>query len=904
LTETNGEKFVTRSRYDLLGLLRGFDRQRTQGATPQFDVAAYEYDGRGAVKKLTDPSLEITTFDYDGFGRLKQRQSPGQTAVSHGFTYDAVGRVDVETIGANRIKHIYDQRGDPTRDEWLGQPQARQLLAERVFDDLGRLLTSRNANPMLSGLPPANRTVAEQTSYDVLGRVRSGSLTVGLQPPHEVISDWSIDPASGAWRRNVSYALGTSQADWSGNYDLALRLGRKQSWLGPASEFAWLGDLYVGRDQEQLGRQSRFRERRTLDNFGLPVSWNYTAIDLDANQQPVNAQDGAAYCGTAWNIAQCARPLLAMEALRDVMGRIVSLKASFGHPVVTGGKVTARKVVQLWRGYEYDPMGRLSELWEHAGVSGVVSTQGLQTHRVTTAEIRGIASTSDQWDYEREAAVGGTVSIRNLSANAERWALPVPRGPGHQIQQARIDAKVRSLQHDAAGQIAQDGSLRYSFDPRGQLAAVLKNGLVVESYFYDAQGRLAGTSHGTATVPDQVFAYDGVQMVAAFNSSNQPVWEAAWGPGLDQLISWRKVAPGSDEQIPLLDSRNSVVAAWRPGTSRMVETADYDPEGRIAVTDANGKSICLERGAGKICPAPGGAPFGYTGAWRSTATGLVYMRNRWYSPELAQFVSQDPVGYAHSFSLYAYVGFEPINRGDPLGLSGTCLAGPSACAEKKKQRMVFRIAGRYDAETGEPLAIPNLAAQQNALAPYQFVQDVVRQIDPTKSTAENQKTIEDALLRNNQTPDEAKRNAREIIATAQAIGKLASGEIARVVMGAAINAFIAASRTGGARPLAPRGPGVSPVRPTRPSGRTVILEHGTTMTRARSIIKNGPDPNFVEPGGGLPAGELTQRHQVVTFPSEMPTHAQPTRPNYSRTNWAQRSSEWRCRKRLRHRPFS
>jgi RHS repeat-associated protein len=62
-------------------------------------------------------------------------------------------------------------------------------------------------------------------------------------------------------------------------------------------------------------------------------------------------------------------------------------------------------------------------------------------------------------------------------------------------------------------------------------------------------------------------------------------------------------------------------------------------------------------------------PFGFASAWRSPGTGLYYMRNRWYSAELGQFLSQDPLGYVDSFNPYAYVGFDPINGWDPFGLS-------------------------------------------------------------------------------------------------------------------------------------------------------------------------------------------------------------------------------------------
>jgi len=114
---------------------------------------------------------------------------------------------------------------------------------------------------------------------------------------------------------------------------------------------------------------------------------------------------------------------------------------------------------------------------------------------------------------------------------------------------ARIDSTTRAIQHDAAGEVVVDGASHYVFDPRGQLAAITRHGQLVEGYFSDAQGRLAGTTHSSASSPDQVFAYDGLQMVAAFDATDQPIWEATWGPGTDRLLSWRDRANGGDEQI-------------------------------------------------------------------------------------------------------------------------------------------------------------------------------------------------------------------------------------------------------------------------------------------------------------------------------------------------------------------
>jgi RHS repeat-associated protein len=49
------------------------------------------------------------------------------------------------------------------------------------------------------------------------------------------------------------------------------------------------------------------------------------------------------------------------------------------------------------------------------------------------------------------------------------------------------------------------------------------------------------------------------------------------------------------------------------------------------------------------------------------ATGLVYVRNRWYAPTSGTFLSPDPLGYRDSANLYAYCGGDPVNCSDPTG---------------------------------------------------------------------------------------------------------------------------------------------------------------------------------------------------------------------------------------------
>jgi RHS repeat-associated protein len=95
------------------------------------------------------------------------------------------------------------------------------------------------------------------------------------------------------------------------------------------------------------------------------------------------------------------------------------------------------------------------------------------------------------------------------------------------------------------------------------------------------------------------------------------------------------------------------------------------------VTDVDGAVVAqLEFSAwgeqldGSVDSVPGGMPFKFVGALGvrfDSATGLHYMRQRWYSPTLQRFISRDPIGLRGGANVYSYAGNNPINAVDPAG---------------------------------------------------------------------------------------------------------------------------------------------------------------------------------------------------------------------------------------------
>jgi RHS repeat-associated protein len=246
------------------------------------------------------------------------------------------------------------------------------------------------------------------------------------------------------------------------------------------------------------------------------------------------------------------------------------------------------------------------------------------------------------------------------------------------------------------GRVVGDGLDTFSWSILSELQRVTAGAgstSTTEQYQYDGLGRLVARRNAAGSVI-QEYAYDGSQMVVAWNASTTSVaWNATWGPGLDKLVS---VAVGNTRYLALGDGRGSVGAYYNePATAVgwVASTLDYTPEGRVKWRTFNSSGTqtnsCDQLGSAAAhttdCDVgPNALPFGFHSAFKSPDSGLLYFRNRWLSTRTGEWLSPDPLGPVDSPNLYAFTGFDSVNRWDPFGLESEGLASGGASMEIQK----------------------------------------------------------------------------------------------------------------------------------------------------------------------------------------------------------------------------
>jgi RHS repeat-associated protein len=621
---------------------------RLTGATDENgNTTTYTYDTFGNVKTVKDPLGNITTYGYDAFGmnRTSRTDAGGATTL---YSYDNNRRLTKETHpdgtyrtyshDACAMVASTDENGKRTaltRDKLLnitGITDPLGKITAKEYDGNNNLISLTDAlnHAYINTYDPANRltkTANPAGKTVVNGYDGAGNLTS--------LKDERVNTTVFGYDAN-NLLLTTTDP-------LANLVTQTRDKLGRITQLTNARGEAVGFTYDADGRMTQKSYGATVvAAYGYDAAGNQTTV-TDAlgvttySFDPLNRVTGIRYPDKT-----------AVSFTYDKAGSIGSI--TYPGALVASYSHDNRDRVQsvTWDTHSvtfgYDGAGNPLSNARSNGATSTYTYDG--NNRVTGIDHKKGAASFAQMNYTRDA-VGNTVS--------ETARLPVsPRAIG-----ATTDAG-----YNAANQVTAWGTDTYVYDMDGNLTAATGGKTVTAAY--DRQNRPTTLTINGATA---TCTYDG--------SGNRA-----------------RVVTGSrtrnyhyDHTGRLLyetDGSGTVVASYLYADERLVALKEGGAS-YFYHFDKTGNTVAVTTAAGAVVNAYAYTPFGvlsgssgslynpftYVGEYgvMSEGNNIYFMKNRYYDAITGRFIQKDPIGRAGGQpNLYAYVGDNPVERRDPVGL--------------------------------------------------------------------------------------------------------------------------------------------------------------------------------------------------------------------------------------------
>ncbi|CAJ4445516.1 RHS repeat-associated core domain protein [Burkholderia pseudomallei] len=603
--------------------------------TPNAVTTSFTYTSDyNQLASVTDPLSHTTTFSYTkgcltqitnalGNSTTIQCNSAGQPISMQ----DALGNTGTFQYQGYDLQNVTDALG---------------RTVSYVVDTLGRTTAIRD--------PLGNVTL---TQYDSNDRVIQ--VTNALNQATSVTYDANGNPTS------ISLP---NQTTLSSTYDNRNRritrtdaLGQSESWT-----YDGMGNVltYTDRNKQQTVSSYDALNRHALTSFadgsGIQVSYD-AGNRLTGLLDSANGQLSWGYDGLD-RVTSTVTPQGTITYGYDAANRRTNMTPA-AQPTVIYGYDNANRLTSITQGSEtvqlgYDNANRRTKLTLPNGVT-VSYGYDQVSQLISLMYAQGNGASLGNLAYAYDAA-GRRISKTGTLATD---LLPTPS-----TQPATFDANNRqtsfnaqALSYDANGNLTSDGTNTYTWNARNQLTQISQGGVAQLSYSYDALGRRTAKTVMSGT-PTQ-YLYDGQNAVQeAQGTTINPILT---GPGIDERFARNDV---TGRTYFLADALGSTIGL-ADTTGALREQYSYDPYGNVNLSDTTTGFT---------------NPYQYTGR-EADAPGLYYYRARYYSPTWGRFISEDPLGFGGGQNnFYAYVGGNPLNHTDPLGLDDTyCRIDPSSC---------------------------------------------------------------------------------------------------------------------------------------------------------------------------------------------------------------------------------
>jgi RHS repeat-associated protein len=581
--------------------------------------------------------------------------------------YNALGQADwTENAADNRTAYGYDALGRQN-----SETDALTNTVHTAYDSLGNVVSTWGAAyPVESGYDSQGRKVSMKTFRNEEGAGdetrwffdhATGLLTNkvyadGMGTAYTYTPDGK--PATRVWARGVETAysydafgspIGVDYSDSTPDVTYAYdRLGRVVSAISAVSTnlFAYDGlnlatetqnGVTINRTTDNLGRQAGFglgadyAVQYGYDEFGRFTSITSTVLSV-SSVTAYSRLDGSGQIASMTNSAG----FFWSRTYEQQRNLIASVENRFGENLISQFD------------YTNDELGRRMQRVDDS----VVTNDFGYNYR---SELVEAAMNTNSYGYIYDDIGNREWAQQNAATNLY---LSNPLNQYTNI----ADGAILEPEYDADGNMTatRDG-WRYVWNGENRLI-LASNSQHVVTYAYDHQGRMvAKTVNGSA----RQYLWDGYNIVQETIANQQSAITNAFTWGMDLsgtlqgaggvgglLAVTHSDSSGSEPYFPCTDG-NGNICQYVDTSGTVVAAREYNPFGRTIALTGDKKDDFTH--------------------WFSTKpldseTGLVLYELRPYEPDLGRFLSQDPIEELGGFNLYAFVGNNPINSIDLLGL--------------------------------------------------------------------------------------------------------------------------------------------------------------------------------------------------------------------------------------------
>lgn len=578
------------------------------------------------LNSLTDGQGNRLSYEYDSADRMtsvSQEVTAGGTkqVVKNTYSYTKDKLTSIDHNGF-RYGFEYDAFGNTTAASIAGS-QVIQYIYESGNGNLSRTVYA-NGNEI-------------RYTYDSQDRMTESYFRDFSGGTEQKLNTYTYDK-EGNLCRVVNHMSGKT---YDLDYDFLDRLMRVRDEKGSFYEYTYDATNHM---------------TKLIHKAGVSHTTTLYTYDKDGREQTTKVRGGYTKTSTYDKLGRAAGVTLSTKKAFAVKVAYPAANGNQEHAMPSGLTVGDRKLT-----YQYDKNGNITRIQDRSG-SGAVKTDTF-CYDERNQLIREDSQTQNK-TFVYEYDLGGNLTeVKEYAYTAgELPAFPERTETGSYAsvwKDQLVNWNGTAMTYDAIGNMLTRGNITYRWIMGRKLAGV-NNGKNIQ-YFYDHTGsRTKKVVDGTATE----YRMAGELLVSEI-TNGQTFWYT-----YDSNANLVSIIIGGKNYFYVRNLQNDIIALIDEDGNTVVNYT-YDSWGKILSITGSLKDTVGQQN-----------PFRYRGYYYDKETGMYYLKNRYYDPELRRFISSDAVTTLiastetlHNRNLYTYCNQNPLTRSDGNGHLWTVAAG-------------------------------------------------------------------------------------------------------------------------------------------------------------------------------------------------------------------------------------